>query len=111
MATISTSGISPGQIIRSEHLLRVINALNGVTPNDIIITAPTTISGSLALTGSLSVSGSAIVRGLTTTAQTNVVTYNASTGQFFYTASSALALTGSGGGGAGGANTQIHFQQ
>jgi hypothetical protein len=109
MATISTSGISAGQIIRAEHLLRVINALDGTSPNNIIITAPTTISGSLALTGSLSVSGSAIVRGLTTTAQTNVVTYNASTGQFFYTASSALALTGSGGGGAGGSDTQIQF--
>jgi hypothetical protein len=109
MATISTSGISAGQIIRAEHLLRVINALNGTNPNNIIITAPTTISGSLALTGSLSVSGSAVVRGLTTTAQTNVVTYNASTGQFFYTASSALALTGSGGGGAGGTDTQIQY--
>lgn len=109
MATISTSGISAGQIIRAEHLLRVINALDGTSPNNIVITAPTTISGSLALTGSLSVSGSAIVRGLTTTAQTNVVTYNASTGQFFYTASNALALTGSGGGGAGGSDTQIQF--
>lgn len=109
MATISTSGISAGQIIRAEHLLRVINALNGTSPNDIIITAPTTISGSLSLTGSLSVTGSAIIKGLTTTAQTNVVTYNASTGQFFYTASSALALTGSGASVAGGADTQIQF--
>jgi len=109
MATISTSGIVAGQIIRAEHLLRVINALNGTSPNDIIITAPTTISGSLALTGSLSVTGSAIIKGLTTTAQTNVLTYNSSTGQLFYTASSALALTGSSGGGAGGADTQIQF--
>jgi len=37
MATISTSGIAPSQIIKSEHLLRIINALNGTTSNDIII--------------------------------------------------------------------------
>jgi hypothetical protein len=37
MAVISTSGISALQVIKSEHLLRIINALNGVTSNDIII--------------------------------------------------------------------------
>jgi hypothetical protein len=37
MATISTSGISALQVIKSEHLLRIINALNGVVSNDIII--------------------------------------------------------------------------
>jgi hypothetical protein len=37
MATISTSGIAIQQIIRSEHLLRIISALNGEVPNDIII--------------------------------------------------------------------------
>jgi len=42
MATISTSGISALQVIKSEHLLRIINALNGVVSNDI------KISGSLA---------------------------------------------------------------
>jgi hypothetical protein len=71
MATISTNGIVAGQIIRAEHLLRVINALDGTNPINIAIKAPSTISGSLAITGSLYVSG------LTTTAQTNVVTYNA----------------------------------
>ena len=37
MSTISTSGISPSQIIRSTHLLRIINALDGTTNDDIII--------------------------------------------------------------------------
>ena len=37
MATISISGIAPLQIIRSEHLLRIISALNGTVSNDIII--------------------------------------------------------------------------
>jgi hypothetical protein len=59
MATISTSGISPGQIIRSEHLLRVINALDGTTPIDIIIT------GSLSVSGSTSLSGSTFLKGNT----------------------------------------------
>ena len=57
MSTISTSGISPSQIIRSEHSLRIINALNGTTQNDIIISGSLTISGSASfndgITGSL----------------------------------------------------------
>jgi hypothetical protein len=40
MAVISTSGISALQVIKSEHILRIINALNGVVSNDI------TVSGS-----------------------------------------------------------------
>lgn len=38
MSTISKSGIAAGQIIKSEHLLRVIEALSGDTINDIVIT-------------------------------------------------------------------------
>ena len=54
MATISTSGISTQQIIRSEHLLRIINALNGVNANDIIITGPLNNGLSCIATGSYS---------------------------------------------------------
>lgn len=41
--TISTEGIYPGAVIKADHVLRIINALNGVAQNDIII------SGSLFL--------------------------------------------------------------
>jgi hypothetical protein len=57
MSTISTSGISPHSIIRSEHLLRIINALSNTSNIDI------KISGSLVLTGSESISGSLNVTG------------------------------------------------
>ena len=57
MSTISTSGISPNSIIRSEHLLRIINALSNTSNIDI------KISGSLVLTGSESISGSLNVIG------------------------------------------------
>lgn len=46
MNTISTSGISPSSVIRADHLLRIIRALNGTTDNIIIL------SGSLSVTGS-----------------------------------------------------------
>lgn len=46
MSVISTSGISPSQVIRAEHLLRIIRALDGTTSNTIIL------SGSLSVTGS-----------------------------------------------------------
>lgn len=37
MATISTSGISALQVIKSEHVLRIINALDGTLSNDIVV--------------------------------------------------------------------------
>ncbi len=46
MSTISTSGIAPFSEIKSEHLLRIINALSGLTPNMEII-----ISGSISSSG------------------------------------------------------------
>lgn len=52
--TISTEGILPGRIIRAEHVLRIINALNGVNVNDIIISGSFTASGSNTLNGTLS---------------------------------------------------------
>ena len=51
----------------------------------------------MTLTGSLLVSGSVFIQGLTTASQTNVLTINSSTGQVYYTASSAIG----GGGGSG----------
>jgi hypothetical protein len=45
MSTISISGISPNKVIRSEHILRIIKALNGTSETDIII------SGSLSVLG------------------------------------------------------------
>lgn len=51
MATISTSGIAPAQGIKSEHLLRIINALKGVASNDIIISGSLNVSQGI--TGSL----------------------------------------------------------
>lgn len=53
--TIPTTGIRPGAIIEAEHLLRIINALNGVNPNLIIL------SGSLQVSGSANFSSSVIM--------------------------------------------------
>jgi len=38
MATISKSGINPNQLIKSEHLTRIIDAFNGISNVEIIIT-------------------------------------------------------------------------
>jgi hypothetical protein len=53
--TIPTEGIFPGAIIKAEHVLRIINALNGVNPNLIIL------SGSLQVTGSANFSSSLVL--------------------------------------------------
>lgn len=44
--TIPTTGIRPGAIIEAEHLLRIINALNGVNPNLIVLSGSLYVSGS-----------------------------------------------------------------
>ena len=44
--TIPTEGIYPGGIIRSEQVLRIINALNGVNVDTIIISGSLLTSGS-----------------------------------------------------------------
>jgi hypothetical protein len=62
MAVISTSGISPLQVIKSEHLLRIINALTGITSTDIIVSGSLSvingINGSLFGTSSYALTSS-----------------------------------------------------
>jgi len=64
------------------------------------------VDNSVQITGSLIVTGSVYAIGLSDTSQTNVVTYDSTTGQLFYTASSAIG----GGGGGGGDTTAIEAQ-
>jgi hypothetical protein len=59
------------------------------------------ITGSVLVSGSLVVTGSTFIRGLGTTAQTDIVTINTTTGQLFTTASSAI--------GGGGSSTPTSF--
>lgn len=51
--TIPIGGIAPGQIIKSEHILRIINALNGVNVDTIIISGSLITSGSNIFDGTL----------------------------------------------------------
>jgi hypothetical protein len=44
--TISTTGIYPGAVIKADHVLRIINALNGTANNAIIISGSLHVSGS-----------------------------------------------------------------
>ena len=44
--TISTDGIYPGAVIKADHVLRIINALNGTANNAIIISGSLYVSGS-----------------------------------------------------------------
>jgi hypothetical protein len=54
MSVISRSGIAIGQIIKSEHLLRVIKALDGTDITDIIVTGSLTSNNTIgSFTGSL----------------------------------------------------------
>lgn len=57
MATISTSGIEAGRIIRSAHVLRIIEALDGTETNDILISGSLIATGSVGITGSMDVVG------------------------------------------------------
>jgi hypothetical protein len=102
MATISTSGITVGAIIKSNHVLRIINALDGTDQIDIIV------KGSLSTSGSLNVTGSTFLKGLPNTSRANVITYDPTTGQLSYLASASLGVTMSVSQ-PGGSNTQIQY--
>ena len=75
---LSKTGISTLQIVRPWHVTQSIDAFLGTDAYDI------TLSGSMTITGSV------LLNGLSTTSQTNVITYDTTSGQLFYTASSAV---------------------
>jgi len=52
MATISKSGISTNSTIQAEHITRVIDALDGTSGDDLIISGSLTVSSSLIQSGS-----------------------------------------------------------
>jgi hypothetical protein len=84
---IFTSGsdqIDQTYTVESWHVSQSIDAFTGTDDYDI------TLSGSFTLTGSLSTTGSVNFSGLTTSSQSNVVVIDSSTGQLYYTASSAF---------------------
>lgn len=43
--TIPTDGIYPGAVIKADHVLRIINALNGTANNDIVIAGSLNVAG------------------------------------------------------------------
>ena len=51
--TISTDGIYPGAVIKADHVLTIINALNGTAQNAIIISGRLYVSGSSTMQSSL----------------------------------------------------------
>lgn len=70
--------------IRPYHVSQSVDAFTGTDAYDI------NISGSFQVTGSTILSGSVTMKTLTNTAQTDVLTYNSSTGRVYYTASNAF---------------------
>ena len=79
MSTISTSGISVSQVIRAEHLLRIIGALDGTTNNTIILSGSLSVTGSATfnsgITGSLQGTSSYALTSLETEAITGSTGY------------------------------------
>lgn len=71
-------GIITGNTVEAYHVTQSIDAFTGIAAYDI------TLSGSLQVTGSVAING------LTNPSKTNVLTYDTTTGQVFYTASNAL---------------------
>ena len=80
MALLSTSGISSGSVIFPEHVLRSIEALNGVSgPYDF------TLSGSLNVSGSMRIAASSLLQNNNAPA---VLSYNTSSGDIYFTTGS-----------------------
>jgi len=78
---LSKAGIVDGSLATAAHVTQSVDAFTGIDAYDV------TISGSLEITGSVS------IEGLTDDIQTNVLTYNESTGQIFFTGSTNVGAT------------------
>ena len=76
--SLSKTGITTGNTVEAFHVTQSIDAFTGTEAYNIV------------LSGSLVVTGSVAVQGLTNPSQDNVLTYDTTTGQIFYTASSTL---------------------
>jgi len=72
-------GIITGNTVEAYHVTQSIDAFTGIAAYDI------TLSGSLQVTGSVAING------LTNPSKADVLTYDTTTGQVFYTASNALS--------------------
>jgi hypothetical protein len=81
--TLTQVGIETGNLVEAYHITQSIDAFTGAEAYDI------TLSGSLTITGSV------FIDGLTTASQSNILTYDSSSGQLYYTASSAIGGGGS----------------
>jgi hypothetical protein len=75
---LSKQDIVTRKVVKPGHVSQSVDAFTGIEAYDI------TISGSLTVTGSVAING------LTDTAQTELLTINTTTGQLYYTASSAI---------------------
>ena len=76
--TLNKTGITTGNTVEAYHVTQSIDAFTG------------TAAYGITLSGSLTVTGSVAINGLTNPTSTNVLTYNTTTGQIFYTASNTL---------------------
>ena len=94
---LSNNGIVLNQVIYPQHVSQSVDAFTGADDYDITISGSFTVTGSTAIKGNVNVDGSTTMYGnvvapnLTSTAQTNVVTFNPINGQLYYTASSAIS--------------------
>ena len=95
--TLSNNGIVLNQIIYPQQVSQSIDAFTGADNYDITISGSFTVTGSTSIDGNVTVDGAITMEGnvvapnLTSTAQSNVVTYNSINGQFYYTSSAAIS--------------------
>ena len=94
---LSNDGIVLNQTIYPQHVSQSVDAFTGADDYDITISGSFTVTGSTAIQGDVNVDGPITMYGnvvapnLTSTAQSDVVTYNPINGQLYYTASSAIS--------------------
>jgi hypothetical protein len=85
--TLSKVGINTGNTVQDYHVTQSIDAFTATEAYDI------DLSGSLDIEGPVRIVGELVVSGLTNTSQTDVVTIDPISGQFYYTSSNSLNIT------------------
>ena len=94
---LSNNGIVLNQTIYPQHVSQSVDAFTGADDYDITVSGSFTVTGSTAIKGDVNIDGPTTMYGnvvapnLTSTAQSNVVTFNPINGQLYYTASNAIS--------------------
>jgi hypothetical protein len=93
LANVGASSIKNAELTYEEGDGNIAFLLTNLSGSNVSIAGNTTMSGPIQVNGALQIDGNVFMPQLTSASQNSVVTFDSSTGRFYYTASSAIVPT------------------